>query len=438
MILLYRLAFLPALLLALPYYALRMFRRGGYSDGFSMRLGFFPPAPKRPGVKRIWIQAVSVGEVEAVGPLLKTLREAPDAEVILTTTTSTGYRIAREKYASLTAATGLFPLDFLPCSRLAWRRIRPDLVVLTEGELWPEHLHRAKASGAPAVLINARLSDRSHARYAKVRPLARRLLAKLALALPGAASDAARFLDLGLPPERLGPAGNIKFDVDAGSPATDAERRALFAELFGENIPAGTPLPLVLLGSSTWPGEEAVLLGTHRAARAAGLDTRLLLVPRHAERRAEIAALLADASEKHYFRSKHRDGAPHPAEIVVADTTGELRRLTRVADLAFVGKSLPPHVGGQTPVECAALGVPLVHGPDMSNFRDIVRGLRDANASRTASDADAARAALLDLLRRPEERARMGDAARAWHAANRGATRRTADAILHLLRRPAS
>ena len=151
MIWLYRLLFLPALLVALPYYALRMFRRGGYAEGFSHRFGRIPVPAKRPGVRRIWIQAVSVGEIGAVEPLLRELAARPDTEVVLTTTTSTAYRLAREKLSGLTVATGIFPLDFCPFSRAAWKRVAPDMVVLTEGELWPEHLHRAHRTGVPAV-----------------------------------------------------------------------------------------------------------------------------------------------------------------------------------------------------------------------------------------------------------------------------------------------
>lgn len=433
MISLYRLAFPPLLLLALPYYALRMIRRGGYAEGFAHRFGFIPAPPRRPGVRRIWIQAVSVGEVEAVGPLLRELAHDPTVEVVLTTTTSTGYAVARAKHAALTVASGIFPIDFWPCNLAAWKRIRPDLIVLTEGELWPEHLHRASATATPAALINARVSDRSYARYRRVRPLAARLLRKLAVVLPGTDTDAARLRDLGVPPARLGRAGNIKFDVDAGPAPTDAERRLLFAELFGDLPAPDAPLPLVLLGSSTWPGEEAVMLATFREAVAAGLDVRLLLVPRHAERRGEIETLLAGAPEPHHFRSRHPAGAPHPSRIVVADTTGELRRLTRVADVAFIGKSLPPNTGGQTPIECAALGVPVVHGPDMSNFRDITRGLAAAGATLAAEDAGTARRALIRLLGDEATRTRMGAAARDWHAANRGATARTVEALLRLL-----
>ena len=426
MILFYRLLFLPLLLVALPYYLSRMLRRGGYGEGFSHRFGFIDVPARRPGVRRIWIQAVSVGEIGAIEPLLRALASRDDLEIVLTTTTSTAYRIAREKLAALTIARGVFPLDFLPFSALAWRRIRPDLVVLTEGELWPEHLHRAQATGTPAVLINARLSDRSFRRYAKVRPLAKRLLGKLARVLAGTPSDLARLRELGVAPEKSSCSGNLKCDVDTGSPSDEAEKRGLAEELFGA-LPE--PRPLVLLGSSTWPGDEALLLDTVADVRAGGADVRLLIVPRHAERRKELAALPSLASPSVLFRSEH-PRAPRPADICIADTTGELRRLTRAADLAFIGKSLPPNEGGQTPIECALLGVPQVFGPAMSNFRDISRSLVESGAAIRADDAAGVRAALQALCRDPEARRRMSGASARWAATNRGATDRTVDALL--------
>jgi 3-deoxy-D-manno-octulosonic-acid transferase len=145
MIWFYRILFLPVLLVLLPYYALRMWRRGGYRHDFHHRFGLIDrPPPKRPGVKRVWIQAVSVGEAQALGPLLARLRARPDTEIVLTTTTSTGYQILRDKYAANVLKVGIFPLDFWPFSRNAWRRLEPDLAILMEAELWPEHLHQAQ------------------------------------------------------------------------------------------------------------------------------------------------------------------------------------------------------------------------------------------------------------------------------------------------------
>ncbi|MFZ9201410.1 MAG: 3-deoxy-D-manno-octulosonic acid transferase [Opitutales bacterium] len=428
----YRILFLPLLLLSAPYYLWRMLRRGGYGEGFGQRLGLFPTLPaKRPGVSRVWIQAVSVGEVEAIGPLLAHLRDSGRAEVVLTTTTSTGYRLARERHAAACLAIGVFPLDFWPCSAAAWRRIQPDTVVLTEGELWPEHLlGQARRRGVPAILINARLSDRSLARHRRTPRVAASLLGTFAWIGAGSEEDARRLVELGAPTGRVETTGNLKFDVAAEGALPPRERAALREELgFGDN-----PDALVLLGSSTWPGEETLLIGTLAKLRAQGIDARLLLVPRHAERRDEVVRELTAANLAFHQRSSQGAQAKPGTVIHLADTTGELRRLTRAADLAFSGKSLPPHDGGQTPVECAAAGVPLAYGPAMSNFRSICDGLQAVGAARRGSDATEVAHILTELACDAPARARMGAAATAWHTANRGATERTATQLLAQLR----
>ncbi|MDR2844499.1 MAG: hypothetical protein LBV28_00190 [Puniceicoccales bacterium] len=417
----YRILFLPVLLFVLPHYLLRMLRRGGYAKDFSHRFGGIGPLPKkRAEVRRIWLQAVSVGEINAVAPLLRALSARADTEVVLTTTTSTGYAIAREKLASQVLATGVFPLDFWPFSHRAWRRIQPDLVVLMEGELWPEHLRQAQRRAVPVVLINARLSDRSFRRYSRFRFVARMLFEPLARIGAATSGDAGRFAALGVAAEKIELTGNLKFDAGAvGAVAPDivALRTALG---FGD----GTDAP-VLLGSSTWPGEEAVLLDVLRLARERGIPLRLLLVPRHAERRGELAALLGATPWRWFLRSQHPAAAPHDADVCIADTTGELGQLTSVASLAFIGKSLPPHDGGQTPIECAARGVSMVYGPHMSNFRDACKGLEAADAAVRATDAGAVVAALLALLENPSRRANLAANARRWHTENQGATERT-------------
>ena len=158
MIWLYRLLFLPTLLVAAPYYLRRMRKRGGYGPNFSHRFGGTPPLPpKRPGVRRIWLQAVSVGEMLAIGPLLEALRQDGTVEIYLTTTTSTGHQLARERYGPLVVALGYFPLDWWPFSWRAWRRIQPDLAILMEGERWPEHIRQAARRRVPVLSINARL-----------------------------------------------------------------------------------------------------------------------------------------------------------------------------------------------------------------------------------------------------------------------------------------
>ncbi|MFA6286904.1 MAG: 3-deoxy-D-manno-octulosonic acid transferase [Opitutaceae bacterium] len=416
MIWLYRLLFPPAMLLASPYYLLRMRRRGGYRADFSHRFGATPPLPaKRPGVKRVWLQAVSVGEMLAVAPLLEALHADPAVEVYLTTTTSTGYALARERYVKLVAGIGYFPVDWWLFSRRAWQRIAPDLVILTEGERWPEHIHQAKARGVPVLAVNARLSDRSFRRMLKFRGLIGPLLGGITRVLAGSAMDAERFRALGFPADRITTTGNIKLDVTIPL-IGDAEKTALRRELgFGDEP--------ILLGSSTWPGEEEALIAAYRALRAAGQSVRLLIVPRHAERRAEVETLLKASGLGYHFRS--RGAATAQVDVAVGDTTGELRRLTQLATVVFVGKSLPPHHEGQTPVEAAVLGKPVVFGPALTNFKAIARELREAGAARSVADADGLTAAVRELWTDTAARERMAAAAQAWHRANQGAVGRT-------------
>lgn len=440
MIWLYRLLFLPMLLLLGPYYLGRMFKRGGYGRDFKHRLGLFPQLPaKKPPTPRLWIQAVSVGELLAVAPLVRMLHEKAGAEIILTTTTSTGYAILRERLSAHILAGGLFPIDFLPCSKLAWQRIQPDCVILMEGELWPEHLHRARRMGIPALLINARLSDRSHRRFQRLAAPTRKLLRHLDLILASSGLDAERFHSLAgpLPPVRR--IGNLKFDVDIQPRLNPAEQCDL-AHSFGfTGTPAptmeSTPAvkPLILLGASTWPGEEALLIRILQRALQEGVDCHLLLVPRHAERGGELQALLESTPLGWRRRSNAAAGGSGPVRIYLADTTGELAMLTQLADLVFIGKSLPPNEGGQSPVEAAALGVPCLFGPNMSNFREICRSLLEAAAARRCEDAAATEQACLSLLRSPDERAGMAVAARRWHQQNRGAAERIFEAVCRRL-----
>jgi 3-deoxy-D-manno-octulosonic-acid transferase len=434
MIWLYRILFLPALVCLLPYYAWRMWRRGGYRHDFHHRFGLIDrPPPKRPGVKRIWIQAVSVGEANALGPLLRHLQARPNTEIVLTTTTSTGYKILREKYAAHLLKVGIFPLDFWPFSRNAWRRLDPDLAILMEAELWPEHLQQASLRHVPVILVNARMSDRSFTRYQRLRGVARRLLGQLRLILCASKPDEERFLHLGADPHRTRLTGSLKFDAAASAKKFSPVEIAALREELGFTSPAKSGHPLVLLGSSTWEGEEVLLLEVQQAAISCGLDVRLLLVPRHAERRKEIIALLERQPLPWHARSVSRQ-ALQPVKIYLGDTTGELTRLTQAADVVFIGKSMPPHDGGQTPIEAAALGLPLVYGPCMSNFKDACRGLEEAGAAWHVMDTVAAHIALLGLLQDPQRRAQMGAAARAWHAANQGATHRTLEALDEVFR----
>lgn len=429
----YRILFVPALLVLAPRYLWRMRKRGGYAANFGHRFGAHPQLPPRQaGRPRVWLQAVSVGEMLAIGPILEGLKKS-GVEVYLTTTTSTGYRLAQDRYGALTLGIGYFPIDWWLFVARAWRRIDPDLVILTEGERWPELLHQAERRGVAVLSINARLSDRSFARLRAFGPATRLMTRGITRLLPCSAQDEARFVALGVPRERITTTGNIKLDVQI-APLSEAERAQLRREL---GLPEEA---LVLLGSSTWPGEEAAALAAWRRARAEGLRCALLLVPRHAERRGEIETWLRGeapagrgaageerAELRFHFRS--RGAAARDVDVAVGDTTGELRKLTQLADVVFVGKSLAPHTEGQTPVEAAALEKPILFGPGMGNFRLIAQDLLARGAALEVADAEALAAAAVELLRDAGRRSALAAAAGQWRRENAGAVARTVAVI---------
>jgi len=371
--------------------------------------------PKQPGVKRIWMQAVSVGEVLAVAPLLEAFKREGGIEVYLTTTTSTGYQLTKEKYAALTVGLGYFPLDFWLFSARTWRSVQPDLCVLMEGERWPEHLRQAQRRGVPVISVNARMSDRSFRRSVRFRSLLLPLSCGVTTILCAAKRDEQRFKAIGFSGDRLLTTGNLKMDVTIPL-LGEAERAQLKREL---GLGAGQ----ILLGSSTWPGEEEALLAALKLARERGLTVSLMLVPRHAERREELRGLLEKSGLKFHFRSE--GSAPGMIDVAVGDTTGELRKFTQLADVVFTGKSLAPHDGGQTPVEAAVLGKAVLHGPHMTNFREIIRSLTEAGAVRKVETHAALTEAAVELLRDEPQRVRLAQAGREWGEANRGATERT-------------
>jgi 3-deoxy-D-manno-octulosonic-acid transferase len=420
MIWLYRLLFPFVLVAASPYYLWRMARRGGYGGGFWHRFGLPPRLPaRRPGARRVWLQAVSVGEMLAVEPILRALH-SDGTEVMLTTTTSTGLRVALERHADCVLGIAYFPIDWWPFSSRAWDRISPDLAIVTEGERWPEHMRQAANRGVPVLCINARISDRSFRRLAAFPFAASFVLGGMTRILAGSQQDAARFQQLGFPQDRITVTGNIKLDVDIPL-LNGAARAALRREL---GLPEGR---LVLLGSSTWPGEEEALLAAFLAARTGGIGCLLLLVPRHAERRAEIEKLLEASGLAFHLRS--RGPAAGEVAVAVGDTTGELRSLTQLADVVFVGKSLAPHTEGQTPVEAAALGKPILMGPGMGNFREIARDLLGRGAARTVTDPADLTRQVAQLLGDAALRDALSSAEEGWRRENGGGVQRTLEAI---------
>ena len=431
MIWLYRLLFFPLLLLLLPKFLQRMFKRGGYAAMTKHRWGAMGILPKkRKGVLRIWIQAVSVGEVRAAETLIQAFPKQ-GYEFILTTTSSTGYQLALQLLGKTCLAVRGFPLDFWLFSQRAWRSFQPDAVILMEGEVWPEHCFQAQRRSCPIFLANARLSDRSFKRYQRcwkfILPVVK-AWNSIHLILASSEVDKERFLKLGLSADKIIVCGNLKADAEVDAPLNEHEQLEL-QESLGFMTPPGGTRPCILLGASTWPGEESALLDLCLAARQKGLDCRLLLVPRHAERRSELEQWLKTTAQEAYWFRSWEGPCPQGTVVYVADTTGELRRLTQLGDLIFIGKSLPPHQGGQTPIEAAVLGKALLFGPNMSNFRAISDSLLSNQGAVRVKNTEELKEKGLALLLDPNRRSALGLAARRWHTSQQGSGTRMIEAI---------
>ncbi|MEI8353873.1 MAG: 3-deoxy-D-manno-octulosonic acid transferase [Lentisphaerota bacterium] len=402
----------------LPHFLLRMRRRGGYRARWRDRLGRYDEATQRrlnaaDGPRRIWIHAVSVGEVYVAGQLMRELRrQAPTLRFVLSTTSSTGWREAEKQLAPEDVLI-YNPLDFPGCVRRALDAIRPDRYILIESEIWPNLLRACAARGIPAYLVNARVSDRSAPGYRGLRLWFGPVLRSLRLILAQSDLDRQRLLAAGADPARTRAVGSVKFDVAARNPEKEALAAAILAQ-----ADMG-PDRVVLVGGSTWPGEEAALLGIYARLRAAQPNLRLVLVPRHFERGEAVAAEIEQAGFVCIRRSRLTSGAPPAADgaaVLLVDTTGEMMGFYGNADLVFVGKSLCAH-GAQNMIEPCLCGVATVVGPHTENFRPVMADLLAADALIQVPDAAALERELTRLAGDPAARRELG--CRAAAAVNR-------------------
>jgi 3-deoxy-D-manno-octulosonic-acid transferase len=426
---LYNLLFPVAFAFLLPHFILRMLRRGGYGRDFAQRFGFYQPAeaerldaPGRP----VWIQAVSVGELAVAFSFMEEARRRdPSVRFVVTTNTSTGHLLALKKIQP-PDVTLYFPLDVPWVMSRVLRRMRPAAVVLIENEMWPNLIRYARRQGIRSILINGRISEHSFKGYRRVRFITRRLLPQIHWFCVQSAADRDRLLALGAPAERVEITGSAKYDIEPTPPTAEVRTCALLAKI---GVKPGQP---VLVGGSTWDGEEEALLDIAREARPRHPGLMLVLVPRHAERRDEVLADIRRRGLSVIQRSRFPDEAASPAQrpdVLLVDTTGELRGFYAAADIVFVGKSLT-QTGGQNPIEPAKDGKPIVVGPHMENFAAIAQDFLDARACVQARDAAELKDLILKLLGDAAARGRLGRAAAELVARKAGATRLMADRVM--------
>ncbi len=422
-----------ALLAGAPVWLLRLLRHGKYRRDWAQRLG---RVPRRYGLQPlIWVHGVSVGEVNAARQLLAELHaQLPDFRVVVSSTTDTGMAAARRLFGP-EHRVFRYPADFTFAVNAALNRLRPALVILVEGDVWPNFLFACRRRGIPVVVVNGRIGPRKgFPRYRRFRPFAAKLFNALTAIGVQHELYAELFRQLGVRPELLTVTGMMKYDTAEMADRVEGQD-ALAAAL---DIDPGRKL---LVAGGTGAGEEQAVLEAFRILRRTGRDggARLVIVPRKPERFEQVARLIEHEGFGLLRRSQRPDGTAGPApraEVILGDTMGELRKFYALASCVFVGRSLVPE-GGSDMIEAAALAKPVAFGPHTFNFPQ-AQTMVEAGAARRVADAAELAEVWAGWLADPAGAAELGRRAQQFVRRQQGATRRNVEMICRVLgRRPA-
>jgi 3-deoxy-D-manno-octulosonic-acid transferase len=366
----------------------------------------------------VWFHGVSVGEIHLLRQVVAGFRKRhPDWTCVISTTTDTGFTEARKCFSG--PAVFYWPLDFTWAVRRALRRVNPSLIVLAEGELWPNLLAAAKKRGIPVAVINARISPRSFRRFRRFRFVTRPILRSVDVFAVQTEEYAGYYRQLGIPSDRIVVTDSVKFD------GVEVDRENARTKELGRLLGSGG---LIWIAGSTQAPEERIVIEVYRRAKAEHPDLRLFLVPRQKDRFDEVARLLHDSGLPFLRRSNLNagtEGSTTTASIILIDTIGELSALWGLADVAFVGGSLDGRRGGQNMIEPAAYGVAVVFGPHVWNFQDTADRLVVAGGAVQVQDAAELEMVTRRLLADAAERHRLGEAANQFVRQQQGATERT-------------
>jgi 3-deoxy-D-manno-octulosonic-acid transferase len=410
-----------------PPFFLYTLLSGRYGRHLNERLGDVPRhiARRLTGRPRIWLHAVSLGEIAVAGPIIEALqRSLPSCSILLSTMTEHGRKVAMDAWGRVLPVI-YGPIDFVGSVRKAICRIRPDVLVFLETEIWPAWLVEAHRMGVRTALVNGRISLRSIKGYLAFRPFFREVLRNVDAFSMILDEDARRIRALGAAPEKVAVNGNAKFDVSAGRLAPNAPQET-------REILNLRPADRVLVAGSTREGEEDLLLDAYQEILEEFSRLLLIIAPRHLDRVSAVTSLLARRGLGYQlWGDLVRGVATRTERVVVVDTFGELRRIYSVGDIVFCGASLVP-MGGHNPLEAAAWGKVVFYGPSMDDFQDAKRLLEDAGAGIEISSPGAFAEKALRLLRDPEVLAARGGRARQVVMQNVGAAERHARVIRQL------
>jgi len=412
--------------LLFPLVLLRLLWRGfsnpHYWRRIPERFGFVAPtvAPRL-----IWIHAVSVGEVRATVPLVRTIMGSyPDYSLLITTMTPTGSAQVMQLFGDKVAHCYV-PYDFPSAVRRFLDRVKPVIAIIMETELWPNLFHTCRARGIPVFVTNVRMSESSMYKYLRFARLTRTTLNQASLFAVQSQADAQRLLTLGAEPARVQVTGSIKFEL--GISASLREATEVLRRAWGQDRP-------VWLAASTHEGEEEMVLAALAELKKQPRFARLLLVlvPRHPERFALVVKLCRKNGFTTAQRSKNRGAVDTTVEVLVGDTMGELQLFFGAADVAFIGGSLVP-TGGHNLLEAAAMGKPVIFGPHMFNFQEISQMALERGAGVQIQSAAQLAPVAADFLGNANRRDRAGEAGRKMVEENRGALVKTLELIQKFL-----
>jgi 3-deoxy-D-manno-octulosonic-acid transferase len=428
---LYNILFRVFFLLASPYYFMRMRRRGNWRAGFAERFGKFNVILKQSITNRqvLWLHAVSVGEVNLCTQLIRALEpRMPNLKMVVSTTTTTGMGELKKKLPSHVSRI-YYPLDLRKYVSRALSALYPEAIILVEAEIWPNFIWRAADMGIPIFLVNARLSDRSYRGYKRFSFLFRPLFASFAGVGAQNEADAKRLIELGCRPEVVRVVGSLKFDAAQ----LDTQVRLNVSNMLRQI--AAPKDATILLGASTHDGEEAILGEIFLRLRKQFPNLFLVLVPRHFERSRDAARDLKERGVKFIYRTdvgSNTQLKPGEVDCLLVNSTGELKFFYEYATVVFVGKSLTAQ-GGQNPIEPAAAGKPVVFGPNMQNFADVVREFLAKDGAVQVPNAAELEKQLAELLVNEQRRAELSRNGMKVVREKLGAVDRTVDMIIERL-----
>ena len=395
---------------------------GKHRTGLAERFGFFEPYPDHEN-HRIWLHAASVGEVQVARALIDELRrEFPDADLILSTMTEQGQKVAKQQLANKVRCI-FAPLDLSIIARQAIKKLRPSVYVCLETELWPNLLHQLKKNNVPAVLLNGRLSERSSSRYRLAPRFMTSLLACFDKIATIRQEDADRYIAIGAEPQNVSVAGNAKYNLDIDTSPETAKRYRKMLQL-------GDKQPLLVAGS-THGNEEELLIETFRLAKEKLPDLVMAIAPRHLERLEEIeTAYLAQGLK--FNRLSHCRKESRTADIVIVDSMGELTGLYGAATYVFCGGSLVER-GGHNIMEAAIWGLPVCYGPSMKDFLDAKELLEAAQAGFMIETPAKLAATIIGFAEKPDQYAQAGKRALQVALAQKGTARKQVQLVKDLL-----